>query len=196
MASKAICSIPGCDKKVHYRMMCAMHAKRCSKYGDPHKIIMTPRGEPMRFILETAMAFEGDGCLIWPYARSKKNGYPLINIDGRVRVVSNYVCELAHGPAPTDKPEAAHSCGNGSLGCISPKHVSWKDRRGNIDDTIAQGKVARAERLPQTKLTRDQVREIRAMAGTTTQTRIARLYSIKPATVCEIIHRRKWAWLD
>jgi hypothetical protein len=41
------------------------------------------------------------------------------------------MCGLVNGEPTDDKPQAAHSCGNGHLGCVHPKHLSWSDNSGN-----------------------------------------------------------------
>jgi hypothetical protein len=81
--------------------------------------------------METAIAFTGDGCLDWPFAATKA-GYAKITIWHRQEQVARRVCEEVHGPPPTPEHHAAHSCGRGHLGCISPAHVRWATPSENL----------------------------------------------------------------
>lgn len=105
------------------------------------------------------------------------------------------MCETAHGPRPSDIHEAAHSCGNGSLGCGNPKHLRWDTPEGNHADKVEHGTTNRGERQWQARLTEADVRDIRAMLGTTKQKDIASLYGLNPCVISEIKTGRKWGWL-
>lgn len=97
-------------------------------------------------------------CLIWPFARLRQ-GYAGIGRNGKQIYVHRFMCELRHGPAPTDKHQAAHSCNRGNDGCVNPLHLSWKTPRENqLDRTDNAGQPAR-------KLTPEQVDKIRALKG-------------------------------
>jgi hypothetical protein len=103
---------------------------------------------------------------------------------------------MTNGPPPTSKHQAAHSCGKGNLGCVSPKHLSWKTRAENEADKIEAGTSNRGERQWRAKLTADQVRAIRAREGTMTKEKIAEQFGVSPACIAAIHHRENWAWLD
>ena len=55
-------------------------------------------GETRAFI-EMALKERPKCCVIWPYPA--KNGRPQIKLDGKTVDVVAYVCERAHGPAPS-----------------------------------------------------------------------------------------------
>ena len=98
----------------------------------------TQNGEPYRYYSEEVLAYTGDECLLWPYGRVSK-GYALMTAGGMDRYVHRFVCAAENGPAPTPQHQAAHSCGNGHLGCVSRKHLSWKTQAENEADKIAHG---------------------------------------------------------
>lgn len=140
MAEKSVCSIPGCGKSRHSSTMCGMHYMRWKRYGDPlHG--KTPHGEPQRYFREVVLSYDGENCLTWPYGRDP-GGYAQFNWGGRKRKVHRIVCEEVNGDAPTDTHEAAHECGKGHLGCVSPRHLSWKTRAENEADKKRHGTYA------------------------------------------------------
>ena len=55
-----------------------------------------------------------------------KKGYPRgVMVGGRRQSAHRAMCELVHGPAPTPKHQAAHSCHRGCDGCVLPQHLHW-----------------------------------------------------------------------
>lgn len=120
------------------------------------------RGDAQRFYRDIVLPYEGEDCLIWPFACSLA-GYG--KIGGKPGIVSRRLCEEAHGAPPTPKHEAAHSCGNGRHGCVTKRHLSWKTRVENQADRIEHGTHNRGERHNFAKLTEKQVREILALKG-------------------------------
>lgn len=89
--------------------------------------------------LRSNVGYLGEECLIWPYSRNHQ-GYGQLGYFGKVRKAHTVMCMMAHGTKPTPIHQAAHSCGNGHLGCVHPKHLSWKTPRENRLDTSAHGR--------------------------------------------------------
>lgn len=195
MAGARICAVPRCGKKHHAHGYCARHAYHFKAHGDPEggRRGASP-GEPLRWISDNA-TYAGDDCLVWPFEVGRY-GYGTVKCDGQKRVASRVMCEVAHGLAPSAKHDAAHSCGNGHLGCMNPRHLSWKTRTANIADAIAHGTWMHGERVPTSKLTREDVIAIRAAAGKERQKDIAKRYGIHQAQVSRIVSRKDWAWLS
>ena len=73
--------------------------------------------------------YDGDDCLIWPFARIQ-SGRGHFGYEGKHYQAHVYMCELVNGPCPPGH-EAAHSCGRGHDACVHPKHLSWKTRAEN-----------------------------------------------------------------
>lgn len=126
----------------------------------------------MLWIRDVALTYDGDECLIWPFARDP-SGYGQFGRHGKKVYAHRYICERTHGAPPHPKDHAAHSCDNGSGGCITRKHLAWKSNAQNQLDRY-RGRPRR----PRTKLTDAQVREIRAMKGAEAPHITARRYGI------------------
>lgn len=125
---------------------------------------------------------QGEGCLIWPFWRDPDHGGGRLGVNGKIYWAHNYMCNLVHGPAPTDKPQAAHSCGNRHLGCVHPKHLDWSDNSGNQRDRRAHGRPEGGKGT-RTHLTPAQVEEIRSAKGKIPQFTLARLLGVKRGTI-------------
>lgn len=193
------CSVGGCNGNSHSSRLgakgfCNKHYKRLLKHGDP-LAGRTPEGEPMAFFLEKVVPYEGDDCLSWPYGANGL-GYGRLTVNGTQAYVHRMACQSAHGDPPTSEHEAAHSCGNGHLGCVNPRHLSWKTCQENLADKVIHGTNHRGEKSGASKLTESQVLEIRSLKGHLTQAVIAGMYGIGQTTVSHIMRRDSWDWLD
>jgi hypothetical protein len=133
------------------------------------------------------VSHEGDECLIWPMSRHP-TGYGNVSVDGIIYYSHRYMCELAHGPAPTPEHEAAHSCGRGHDGCVHPGHLSWKTPAENQADRKVHGTDERALHQRSWRITREQREEIVALKGRMTQREIANRYGISFQSVSHL-HR-------
>lgn len=184
MAEAKLCAVEGCRNRARTRGWCAMHYKRWRRHGNPDTRRRMANGELKRWI-ESHSSYQGDECLIWPFWRDKY-GY------GPIR----QMCEIAHGPPPSAGHQAAHSCGNGHEGCVHPGHLRWATRRENQADMIAHGRSGRGEKSPLAKLTEQDVREIRSMAGLEPQRVTAARYGIRHSAVGAIQRRERWGWLE
>lgn len=194
------CSIAGCNGNAHWRAggaargWCSAHYQMWRKHGDPLGGGTSPN-EARDFLLTTVLCYEGDECLVWPYAKGGF-GYGHIQFDGRHRHAHTVVCELAHGPAPSPIHEAAHSCGNGHLACVTKKHIRWATPAENAADRIEHGTVPKGPKVTSAKVTEDDVRSIRALKGSARLVDIAARFGISKSAVSLIHSRKNWAWVD
>jgi hypothetical protein len=139
---------------------------------------------------------EPDGpCLIWPFCRSR--GSAVLGMRGLPTTKApRIMCELVNGPPPTPKHEAAHSCGCGHLGCMHPKHLSWKTRAENQQDrrkhgTHGRGPNMNARRIVY-KLNPQKVAEIRAIGDSMSKEELGRRYGVTPSNIAKILRRESW----
>lgn len=191
------CSVPGCNGNAHgsrhgSKGYCSKHYQKFRAHGNPLGV-RTEDGEPMRFYLNVALCHESDDCLLWPYSKDR-GGYGCLYKDGRVQGTHRVLCIDAHGEPPTPEHEAAHSCGN-SL-CCNPKHLSWKTPLENSSDKLLHGTHNRGERSGKSKLTEEQVREIKSLKGQISGYRLSKKFGVRSGTIDAIFSGRSWGWLD
>lgn len=187
-----LCSADDCNKPALTRGLCNAHYLRAWRHGSPYAG-GTSKGAAPEF-LNRALAYEGSECLTWPF--STVNGYGQIRIDGRSQLVSRIVCEAENGPAPTENMEAAHSCGNGHLGCVARKHLRWATRAENRQDMIDHGRSIRGEKNHFAKLTEADVRDIKRSYAFKTNRAIASEYGVDASLISKINSGHAWAWVE
>ncbi|RUW04049.1 hypothetical protein [Mesorhizobium sp. M1A.F.Ca.IN.020.04.1.1] len=172
-----------------------MAIKSLRPIGGSNKQKKAARGEALRFYREVVLSYDGDECLIWPFAKVN-TGYGVIGVGRAVKLVSRLLCEEAHGAPPTPRHEAAHSCGRGGDACVTKRHLSWKTHSENDEDKIGHGTRTNGQRNGQAKLTEDLVREIRSLKGTLSLSKTAAKFSLSRSHIKDIHSRKTWAWLE
>jgi hypothetical protein len=188
-----ICVVEECGKIAKSRGFCGMHYFRFRKYGDA--LAGAPFRNRTKKLVEVGLGRSEEECLFWPFATTK-NGYALIRLNGKNNIVSRLMCEKLNGPAPSPKHQTAHSCGNGTKGCISGNHLRWATVKENNYDKIAHGTFLRGEDQTSTKLTEKEVIEIRRIAGSMRQEDIGAMYGVSQSTISMIVNRLHWGWLN
>ena len=125
-----------------------------------------------------------------------KTGYGVFNLPGRIVTYPHRViCEAVHGPAPLDKPQAAHRCGNKL--CVNPRHVRWKSQKENEEDKLTHGRDNRGERHGLAKLTTADVRKIRvALKEGRSQQSIANDLGVSQTSIWRVATGQTWGWLS
>jgi len=174
------CSVDGCTGKSLKRGMCNKHYLRWWKHGDALGG-STPWGEAQKFYNETVLPYEGDECLAWPYA--KVNGYGQIRIDGKIHLVTRLVCASVNGEPEDPSHEAAHSCGNGHLGCVTKKHLRWATRAENRDDMVLHGRSNKGKSVRFNRLSQADRIEVSELIGTIPDAAIAKKFGVTPAAI-------------
>jgi len=145
------------------------------------------KGEPMRYIQghhsrpqkSQYIVDPETGCWNWNWSRHPK-GYGRGRLNGKMCPAHVVFYVRKFGPVP-DSYQLHHVCENPS--CVNPDHlVPVTDTEHVRLDT-------------RTKLTIDQVREIRRRhaAGNITQVQLASQFNVSPSTISAIIARRNWS---
>lgn len=194
MAAPTICVIDGCEKRVLARGWCPAHYDRWRKYGDPLLLSQRPKRAPLEWLVARA-DFDGDDCLVWPFGKIGA-GYGAVYLEGGQQVRAHrLMCELVNGPPPAGRIHAAHSCGNGHLGCVHPKHLRWATPKENGEDRVAHGTVPRGRKHGNTKLRDDEALAIYRLKGAATSREVGRSFGVTGGAVNGIWHGQTWAWL-
>jgi hypothetical protein len=141
---------------------------------------------------EKALTYEENDCFIWPFGRDSKGRARWERLESTYLTthVSRAICMEIYGNPPTDKHQAAHSCSNGHLGCINPKHLRWATQIENSADD------QRGEDCSHSKLTEEHILEIRKLSRTMTSELIAKKYNVSRPHISRIINRKRWSWLE
>lgn len=188
------CSIHGCthSQKRITAGLCVAHYKRKLRHGDPLKG-GTANGEPIAWV-HNIVGYANDDCVEWPFARGSK-GDSIIVVDGALTSASRYLCRLVNGDPENPKMHAAHSCGNGHLGCMNPSHLRWATVQENCADRIEHGTANRGSRHGNSKLSKKEILAIRENVRNEMQKTLARRYKISTSHVSAIINGKTWEWL-
>ena len=151
--SRKPCSVPGCDDPSDSRGLCNKHYQRLLRRGSadapvrpwtrrPARVVV-PRGPTPFERLHVAIAAATETeCILWRWR--DKAGYARVRVPGSraIRGAARIVCELAHGQPEEPNLVAAHSCGNGHLGCINPFHLRWATPEANAIERLTHAYAA------------------------------------------------------
>jgi len=183
-----ICSVGGCGGPAIKRGWCSAHYQRWRHHGDPLGG-GTARGAAPEFLENALKNEDHHSCLLWPYSRDDY-GYAKIKNGARPAYVHRIICERVHGKQPTSAHEAAHSCGNGHLGCINPHHLRWATPTANQKDRRSHGTALFGERHPSSKLSDAKVKELREAyaEGKASQRELSVAYGIAQGQVSRIVN--------
>jgi hypothetical protein len=191
-AEKRKCAVNGCRVKHYAKGFCEKHYGAFKRHGDP-LIGRTPPAETRAWI-DAHAGYKASECLIWPFARNL-NGYAQSTVDGKKMYVHRRMLAMICEP-PSPKHEAAHSCGNGKIGCANPRHLSWKTRTENEAGKLIHGTRQFGEATKVAKLTAEKVIEIRdRVSNGEKHSIVAKDYGIAKNTVSRIAARTSWTWL-
>ncbi len=125
------------------------------------------------------------------------NGYCMVDLrvngDRKYHRIHRLVAYAFIGIPPTAKHEIRHSDGNKQNNYLS--NLSWGTREENERDKIRHNKTNRGQRNGRSKLTLDQVKEIRQLLskGNLLQRQIAEIFGVTRMTISDIKGGRSWA---
>lgn len=185
-----ICSEPDCDRPVYARGMCRRHYRKTGRCQDcgvpvlakaarcfPCSLLMRPvtyRSPEPEYVIED----RGHSTPCWIWQRNLTTlGYGLHIWAGTRRLAHRVVFEATRGPIP-EGLQLDHLCRNPS--CVNPDHLEPVTNAEN------------QRRGKGTKLTADDVRAIRSMAGTMTHRELGKRFGVSGCHVTGIIGRKSW----
>lgn len=184
------CTVAGCPKPYRRNGMCQMHALRLERHGSTD-----PRpgwhGTPTeRFAAYVVRA--DTGCWTWTGPVST-SGYP--------RAGKAYAHRLSyeiHRGQIASGMSVLHRCDNPL--CTNPEHLFLGTHEDNMADAARKGRLngrpnrPRGEVVKTSKLTVEQVLELRQLADAGWQTKdLANRYGVSADTVRLVKARKRWA---
>lgn len=138
---------------------------------------------------------EPDQCWEWQGARNR-NGYGTLMVRRQKWLAHRLSWNIAHGTAAPSDKVVCHRCDNPA--CVNPGHLWLGTQAENLRDMIEKGRgkyvVPRnnvGARNPMSKLSDDQVREIRKLAGSMSQREIGRLFGVGQDQISRIISGKR-----
>lgn len=125
----------------------------------------------------------------------KSAGYPFIILwknNKRINLnVHRLVCEAFNGPPPFEGAQALHK--DGIKDNCTKDNMYWGTPKQNSQDTIEAGNFQRGEKHYRTKLTWDQVREIRRrVAAGEKQVNLCKEFGIRGPVCSQIVNNITW----
>ncbi len=132
-------------------------------------------------------------CWEWQ-AYCKKAGYGQFKLYGKHKGAHRVSWMIVNGEI-SDNMFVLHKCDNPS--CVNPTHLFLGTPADNMQDMISKARTSyisrnAGEKHPRSKLTRQDVFEIRTLAKTMNRYEIAKMYDVKYSQISNIINRISW----
>lgn len=191
-----LCTVNGCRRKHCRRGYCASHLARLRKYGEPlagppikNK---RPNGMSLAQVLKhytPTSAPQPNRCWEWT-GKIGPNGYGVLTDGKRGYAAHRVSYELHNGPIPDGKM-ILHSCDNRR--CVNPYHLRIGSHAENMLDRQMRLRTPRGRKIPNAKLTENEVREIRLASAQGSNDRIlAERYGVTRSAIWGVVARKTW----
>ena len=134
----------------------------------------------------------GDINACWPWTGSRNSqGYGRITIKGGTFSCHRVALHLT-APPSSEYLYACHVCDNPP--CCNPNHLYWGSAKNNISDRDTRGRRRGPVGVThhKAKLDPKKVREIRRLADTMTQRKLAAKFGVAQGVIWNIIHKKFW----
>lgn len=127
----------------------------------------------------------------WEWTASTINGYGRFGVNYSLIFAHRYSWEIHNGKIP-DGLHVLHFCDNPL--CVNPKHLFVGTQQDNVNNCIGKERQTRGEAHGMSKLTTEDVLEIRRLGKTTklSQRKLAIMFDVDQATIGRIILRKLW----
>ena len=132
-----------------------------------------------------------NGHIVKPQLNGK--GYLRVSIGGKLRFVHRLVAE-AYIPNPENKPQVNHKDGNKLNNCVD--NLEWVDNNENRKHAVSKGLHLYGEKCPFSKLTHEDVAEIRKIGYSIPRNELATMFGISRQSVNDILKFRTWKTVE
>lgn len=137
-------------------------------------------------LIKRTIRDEQSGCLIWT-GHKHTFGYGLIFRNNKTEYVHRVIIDAPSGLV------VRHACDNPA--CINPEHLSLGTQADNIADAVKRNRIARGNKLPQSKLTPELAEAIRLeyAAGGVSQEALGKKYGVHQVRISQVVRGKTWA---
>jgi hypothetical protein len=134
-----------------------------------------------------------DECWLF-HAGMGSNKRGIFKIDGKEMYASRAAWIITNGPVP-DGLWVLHKCDCGS--CCNPSHLFLGTPADNVHDMYQKGRqnILRGDQDPKSKLTEDDVREIRRLYKpyVFSQFKLAAMFKVRRTTIQSVLNGSNWS---
>lgn len=142
---------------------------------------------------------QGPECWFWK-AKPDTGGYGSFRFRGRKYRAHRVAWILTYGEIAPGL-SVLHHCDTPA--CVRPDHLFLGTQADNIRDAASKGRLnlaglskgrvpLKGERNGGARLSRESVEEIRSLAGSVSQTELAKRYEVNQSTISRLLSRRSW----
>lgn len=152
------------------------------------------KGTPVQRFWAKVNKGKPEDCWLWTAAANRDRGYGVLGINGRVVYAHRFSYELHRSLIPKGL-QVRHSCDTPR--CVNPAHLSLGTHLDNMTDMTLRGRQNKGESVPTSKLTTQQVQEIRGLCerGGLTLQQVGDMYGVTRQAVSLIKLKEVWSHL-
>lgn len=183
-----LCAAGGSPDEVH-------RARHPPPAAPPEGVLVLSERMKARFWARVDVKIGRKPCWEWK-ALINDSGYGLFPHERRSLRAHRVAWSLVNGPIPKGL-QVCHHCDNRK--CVNPDHLYVGTQKDNIADMMDRDRgsgqfTVERNPKPKTKLTRDQVLEVRRLGaqGALSQKEIGRRFGIRQTNVSKILRRESW----
>ena len=125
-------------------------------------------------------------CILWTKSKNSY-GYGVTWYNGKIAYIHRVIAKA--------KPNeiVMHTCDNRA--CINPNHLRIGTSQDNSSDMVSKNRQAKGEACGNSKLTEEQVKEIRSYHTKLSSRKVAKLFNISKTNVLDIWKNNIWKHL-
>jgi hypothetical protein len=128
----------------------------------------------------------------WEWTGAMTGGYGVFRLGRQRKSILAHRFSYLVNCGTIDDVDVLHRCDNSA--CVNPIHLFAGSHKDNMNDRDAKGRQASGERIAQSKLTAEQVSQIRSLHkdGKHTQGELARMFGVSQSGISLTVRNRMW----